>query len=150
MFDLNGLSEKDLHYPTAEEFKKHCEELDCIEAECKKKYGDDWQKYYLDIVFPSSDIDTDLRSFNRAIYGGYMPSYYGLPKDVHELHEMLHERIRVLFNDRDWMKYLHHEPGIPEINEVLINDALRTGMWRELPDELQDEYHRRAGDKDEL
>ena len=32
----------------------------------------------------------------------------------------------------------------PQAGELLLRDALRTGKWKELPDELQDEYHHRS------
>lgn len=39
----------------------------------------------------------------------------------------------------EWIE--QHDKGDPAAVEMLITDALRTGEWRELPDELHVEYH---------
>lgn len=58
------------------------------------------------------------------------------------LRELQSARMQYLFGDA---YDIYHLPKAedPDIADILVNDALKTGMWRELPDELQPIYHNR-------
>ena len=40
--------------------------------------------------------------------------------------------------------FMEHGPADPEIVSALLEDALSSGRWQELPDALQAEYHKRV------
>ena len=82
-------------------------------------------------------------SFGNGTYEGRMRHKAGVEKRAREL----------LGNDYDrlFMKPPQTIPWEPiaEVGELLIEDAIKTGKWKELPNELQDEYHRRVGGSEE-
>lgn len=53
-------------------------------------------------------------------------------------------RMRELYGNR-YEELVKHERMSREIGKLLVDDAIRTGKWRELPDALQAEYHERSG-----
>ena len=57
--------------------------------------------------------------------------------------EKLRMREYELFG-KDYDRLFFHKPHDPEIAELLLQDAVKTGKWQELPDCLQDEYKRRT------
>lgn len=84
------------------------------------------------------DINSHLTKYvNRVIYCGGGPGFTGTPEAVVLLRGIWVSRMRTLYGD-DWYTWPHYDPQVGEL-------LLRTGKWEELPDELQDEYHRRAG-----
>ena len=60
------------------------------------------------------------------------------------MRERFLERMHELYGD-EFDELRHHMDADSRVIELLIQDAIRTGKWKELPDELQDEYHKRVG-----
>lgn len=120
----------------------------CLEAEYREKYGASWWEFYkrdvLHVVV--SDYDVDMYIINSAIYHGTSPGISTSSPGVYrEFHEKLESRRRALYGD-DYDTLRYHRDKDDKVAKLLLDDALKTGMWKELPDELQDEYHRLAGD----
>ena len=51
-----------------------------------------------------------------------------------------------LYGD-DYDELRSYKNADPRVVELLLDDAVRTGKWKELPDELQPEYHKRVGNR---
>ena len=54
------------------------------------------------------------------------------------------KRTHELYGDK-YDELIHHERGDSRVAKLLLDDALRTGKWKELPDELQKEYKSLVG-----
>lgn len=114
----------------------------------KKKYGDSWRKIYNQdkgrLVDNSYDID--MKFVNSCIYHGSRP---GISDDGEMLKRVLimwQSRMQELYgSDYDELRY--HRNADPRVVELLLDDAMRTGKWKELPDELQPECHKRASNR---
>lgn len=55
------------------------------------------------------------------------------------------DEIREVYGDR-YEELRYHEAKDPEVSELLVRHAIKTGKWRELPKELHSMYHEMAGD----
>lgn len=139
---LSGLTEFDLDF----------DRLDQIDAEreqkqqmYKDKYGDDWYIRYLheEGIITGGDYDTYAKSVNTAIYYGCWASVSGNSKYVMLVPKMQEDRMHELYGDK-YEELKNHPAADPRIIELLIADAIKTGKWKELPDELQEEYHKRV------
>lgn len=137
--NLNNLTMDDIDFSSARE---GIEQIKKKRKEYQEKYGDDWLEHYMADNPVYSNTDFCEESINRAIYGGYEPCVSGA----------LQFRVKVEYPAKMkrlfgpfYKRYIHHEPNNPVVNKALIKDALKSGKWRELPKELQDEYHRMAG-----
>lgn len=157
--DTNKLSLKDLRLPdfSDEKYDKILEECDREQAEYCKKYGEieGVLRMLRDSGCLPSKEELEIRrnkEINTIIYRGGRPElmevYYGVKprdstSDPNNLRmKMWSERCQYLFGD-NYEKFVFHKPGDPEIVELLLQDALKTGKWQELPDCLQEEYNKR-------
>ena len=92
--------------------------------------------------------DRVLKQQNEAIYNsgrdGFRIGAYGYNKDEAERRAKrgLEARLDALFGPNRALLEKHRAKD-PVIGEILIADAVRTGHWRELPEELRREYCRR-------
>lgn len=114
-------------------------------AEFQAKYGDDWLEHYHEYMNPSLDYDMESKLMNHDIYAGHMSHVTGTGSFDWILKS--HSRMHDVYGDA-FERLQRHEPGNLEAVEPLLSWAIRTGRWRELPDCLQDEYHRRVGSGD--
>ena len=91
--------------------------------------------------------DTELKTINEEIYNGSL--YTALGTGWLRIRNAQLERLKFLFGLPDikacveWFKT--HDRGAPDTVEKLVSDALSTGKWKELPDELQSVYRERKG-----
>lgn len=138
--DLNGLTMDDIDFSRLPEITA---ELERIEKECKEKYGDDWWSHYVKATDPYYDVDLDERTINRFIYEGHEPCVSGL--GAFQIHTLYWEKMKRLFGPF-YKRYVNHKRNDPKVNKILIKDALKSGKWKELPECLQEEYHRLVGD----
>ena len=117
-----------------------------LRAEYKEKYGDDWWKFYnCDMgIGVDHSFDNAMKFVNSCIYYGSRP---GVSDDAVYLCRVLEtwqSRMWELYgSDYDELRY--HKNADPRVIGLLLDDAMRTGKWKELPDELQPEYRRRIG-----
>lgn len=92
------------------------------------------------------DYDCDAKLINELIYSGNMPNVrFTDPAYTVAFKKRYHARIRELFGE-DYYSYVLHDYGDKYVCNLLIQDAIKTGKWKELPDVLQEEYHKRVGD----
>lgn len=138
--DLNRLTMDDIDFSHLPEITA---ELDRVEKECKEKHGDNWWEHYLRATDPYYDVDLDERTINRSIYEGHEPCITGL--DVVQIQTLYYAKMKRLFGPF-YKRYVNHKRGDPKINKALIKDALKSGKWKELPECLQGEYHKLAGE----
>ena len=102
---------------------------------------------YEEIVAMDPGYDMELKTINAEIYTGSL--YTALGTGWLRTRNAQLERLKFLFGlpDMDacveWFKT--HGRGAPDTVEKLVEDAILTGKWKELPDELQTIYHERKG-----
>lgn len=140
LLDLNRLTMDDIDFSG---LPKIIAEDARIEKECKDKYGDDWWEHYVDATLPNRDIDSDEKLVNLHIYDGCMPFVTGILAFHYQ--DLYLKKLKRLFGPF-YKRYINHKPNDPKVNKALIKDALKSGKWKELPKELQGEYHKLAGD----
>lgn len=142
--NLDGLTIEDI------DFNKHLPKIrarrEKIKKECKEKYGDDWWEHYLAATNPKHGIDSTEEWVNKAIYEGCTPLLSGTPILVEQTYSRYYQKLKELFGPL-YKFHIRHKRNHPYVNKLLIKDALKTGKWRELPYELQDEYHKQAAKK---
>lgn len=98
-------------------------------------------------ICPKCDYDQDMKTINTCIYDGRL--YSGTGFSVAKMQKRQVERLKLLFglSDNaaclDWFRT--HGRGDSDVSEILIADAVGSGKWQELPDELQPLYLSRIG-----
>lgn len=114
--------------------------------EYKKKYGDGWWEVYKRDCgyYHDGSYDRNMKFVNSCIYHGSCPDSTD-PIDLMELRRMWRERMHVLYGGA-YDELERHKNADPRVVELLLQDAIKTGKWKELPNELQAEYRRWAGD----
>lgn len=144
---VDSLSLKDLDLPDSdvkpyrlrEEFEKCSEE----QEQFRKFYGKDWFRKWCEYVHLNPDYDVHLKLVNSAIYyGSEIRMCTADLSAIMEIRNLLESRRHELYGS-DYERLRHHEKGDPEVVELLLADAIKTGKWKELPDCLQEEYHKR-------
>lgn len=115
----------------------------------QKKYGNDWWNYYARDEGYIVDYDDMMKSINDAIYCGRLSGFSGTPKLLYERRKLQEERLQELFSGQYDLCNLP-KPKDPEVADILINDAIKTGKWEELPDSLQSLYHKKVKGEDVL
>lgn len=137
--DLGGLTMPKFDW---ERIRKNRARRRAEQAEYKEKYGDDWFEKWWNDKNPEPDYDTDMKFINNAIYYGDIPRVTGLGDNVKEHRKMIDNRLHEIYGEQ-YAELVFHAPGDPRAVELLLQDALKTGKWKELPDCLQEEYHKR-------
>lgn len=91
-----------------------------------------------------ADVDVDLLEANIGIFKGNRErGMLAAPGIVKKFMERLEKREHEVYGDRfEELKY--HRTNDPIVNHLLIEDAVKTGKWKELPYCLQGEYHKRV------
>lgn len=131
--------------PDGSSFQERQAKRDAQMAEYKRKYGADWFRRYARDMNGTPDYDSAMKRVNTCIYRGAYLEVSGIGERASRLRRLMRERPRELYGDR-YDELERHPYGDPRVAELLLQDAIRTGKWKELPDELQSEYHRRVGD----
>lgn len=145
--DLNNLTMDDIDFSRLSEISA---EIEREEKEYKEKYGDDWWERYIADTNPYHGIDSIEEMVNEAIYKGrYLWDCICIncdpPTMCIEIENRYWEKMKRLFGPF-YKRHVRHKPDDPKTNKALIKDALNTGKWKELPDELQKEYQKIKGD----
>lgn len=107
--------------------------------EYKRKYGSLWMTKYMEDKGLVCDYDSCLKIVNEAIYYGCRPHITGTFEALVSCYDLYEKRAREFYGDR-YDELVYHEPGDRHIAKLLLDDAVKTGKWKELPDELQSEY----------
>lgn len=147
MFDLDGLDTYEyLFEGLKEEFPRLLKEYAKKEAEYVRKYGreEGLRRYAMYLVTDDTiDYDVDLKDVNLAVYCGAAPM--STNRKLFLAFEKRYEaRMRELYGDR-YEELKNHRRGDSRVVEILLQDALKTGKWKELPNQLHEEYKKRAG-----
>lgn len=102
-----------------------------------EKYGDEWSDVYVkQHVRFVTDADR-RRDANMWIYEGIEPCCPPRLPD-HPYESICYQRMREVYGDA-YDRLRHHKSGDPEVVELLLQDAAKTGRWDELPECLQQE-----------
>lgn len=112
----------------------------------KNKYGKRWDKYYEQDMGFTIDFDLEMKAINTAIHEKKVPNVMGSYQALIALNQKCQKRISELFGDRYNIYVLCADDDL-DTDAVLIKDAVKTGKWKELPDDLQKEYWERADEK---
>lgn len=136
--DLN-LSGMDEYLGSPEQIRATVERVHAEVEVYEAKYGKDGLRRYLIDCGDILDFDLDMQHVNAFLW-------YGVPVvGDRAFKARADERMHEIYGDRyDELK--RHEWQDMEVAEMLIADAMKTGKWKELPDELQPLYHERIGD----
>ncbi len=91
------------------------------------------------------DYDVDMKYINCDIYNSHLACWMGTC--FAKMQRLQMDRMMSLIGLPDrkaCMEWLgEHSERDATVGELLVSEALVTGKWKELPDELQDEYHAR-------
>lgn len=103
--------------------------------EGEKRYFEDWIK--------NNEIEIE-KSTNTRMYTMGRVSFSMFARIPQYAINEFDKRCRELYGDRYDEIVNDPIPNDPRIAELLIQEALQTGRWEVLPDELVDEYWKRA------
>lgn len=91
------------------------------------------------------DYDVDMKYINCDIYNSHLACWMGTC--FAKMQRLQMDRMMSLIGLPDrkaCMEWLgEHSERDATVGELLVSEALVTDKWKELPDELQDEYHAR-------
>lgn len=136
--DLGGLTMPEFDFDRVKQIRLQRE---AEQAEYKKKYGDTWHDKWWADKNPKPDYDQFLKSINTSIYEGRFMRLMGVGEEVAKRQKQVWDRMHEIYGNQ-YNKLEVHAPGDPRVIELLLQDALKTGKWNELPDCLQTEYHK--------
>lgn len=117
---------------------------DAVKGEKWGELPDELYQAYHEII---PEYDETMQFINGNIYDRGSHYMTGTPEAISRILSAREARMRELYGDR-YDELSHCMPRDERVKECLIADALKTGKWMELPDELRDEYFRRAGGSD--
>ena len=140
--DLNGLTMDDIDFSGAREGLERAKQM---QKKYQEKYGDDWWEHYFEDTNPRHDVDWDEETINEAIYNGHRLCISGDPIWMVKMEKRYWDKMKRLFGPF-YKEYVRHGHNDPKVSKALLKDALKSGKWKELPEELQEEYHKMAGD----
>lgn len=112
-----------------------------------EKYGEkEGSERYMRDLFVNSVVDYDIvaRQVNVGIYNGMLPMVTGLCPMRGNVRRLYIKRTHELYGDK-YNELICHERGDSRVAKLLLDDAVRTGKWKELPDELQEKYRSLVG-----
>lgn len=143
--DLSALTMPPFDKEAAWERVRKCDEEI---AEYEKKYGDDWWEYYAEDTgfYKEDDYDRDMKRINKAIHCKTYIIGFGSPSRLYELKQKWLKRIKELFGDDYTYDRFFIEDDL-DCDTPLLEDALKTGKWKELPDDLQPIYQQKVKNK---
>lgn len=132
-----------------ERLRRIMKESDEEKKRLQEQYGDGWWDVWKKIKGIDKDYDVWTKKINTMIYHGR--TYHSgttCPQAYHLTKQRWEDRMHDLYGLAHGSFVTNCPGGYPNAAELLLEDALRTGKWKELPDELQQEYHERAKGKD--
>ena len=120
-----------------EELAESRQRFDEAEKRLRPEYGNDWFTAW------QTELDPDYPYYHKRMINEHIYSGTPLLSLSMELVNEWHIRMQELYGNEYKRLYFHRE-GDPEVVELLLQDALKTGKWQELPKCLHDEYKKRA------
>lgn len=140
LLDLNQLTIEDVDFSSVKEGMAEAKQK---EKEYETTYSDDWIAHYMADSDCYCHVDSDEQIINRAIFEGHRPVVVGQHAGIIE--RKYWEKMHRIFGPF-YKHYVNHEQNNPKANKALIKDATKSGKWKELPESLQEQYHRMAGE----
>lgn len=129
---LDGLTMPDLSRGGAVHAIKNSAEREI--GEYKAKYGDAWSERYLQDCCGDDDYSADMHTVNSAIL-------YGTSLIGTRFFDMQETRMRELYGSQ-YDELRQHLARDERVVELLLADAVKTGEWRELPEELLSDHRK--------
>lgn len=131
-----------------EKFAAYGAKVEAEIQEYKAKYGEDWYEHWSMDNARKREIKqaADMKLF----VNGRMYDYGCLQCSRHErfpqsFHDAFDQRAHEVYGDEYDELCANPVQRNPRVAELLIQDALRTGDWQSLPEELIPIYHERVG-----
>lgn len=142
--DLSGLTMPEIDWSGVKaDIVARESELDAYIEKYGEKEGS--ERYMRDLFADSSmDYDIAVKQANVGIYNGMLPMVTGLGPMRRNVRRLYIKRTHELYGDK-YDELIRHERGDSRVVKLLLDDALQTGKWKELPDELQEEYKSLVG-----
>ena len=107
------------------------------------------EEEWMSLVFRDMGFDNFYwESINRAIYTGRKPGWYmGSGPSYDQICKDWEVRMHKLYGNR-YAELREHSFKDESVKKLLLEDAMKTGKWKQLPKELWLEYHERIGVKE--
>lgn len=105
----------------------------------RNRYGSEWRKRYDIDKGHHVDYDWQLRVLNEGLYHGSMPMVSGTSEFAARVHYLYHEREREVYGSM-YDELVGHAYGDERVARLLVEDSVKTGRWKELPEELHGLY----------
>lgn len=130
--------------PSPEMIREAMAELEAAKQVYRDKYGDEEgeRRYYADQ--DEADRKVVRRSINERIYAFGTNSEFLNTFPCDSVKKNYDDRFRALCGDQYDEIAVYRTEEDPRIAELMIQEALQTGVWDELPRSLQPEYWRRV------
>ena len=109
----------------------------------KDKYGDKWQEQ-MDADYERDRCIRWRRWVNGRIYTIGQLRIFPTDRFSPEKEAYFEQRLHEVYGDQYDALISHRIRKDPRVAELLIQDAIRTGEWELLPDELHPAYHERV------
>ena len=127
------------------EIKRRVEEARLERERFQKVYGDKWFEMWARANGTWADDAHYRKNSNWVIYQGkllYMCVHTHRPIKETTEYKIHEQRMREVYGER-YEELKNHIGMRDDVTELLIQDAVRTKRWDELPEELQEECKRR-------
>lgn len=118
---------------------------DAMEQSYKDRYGEKWQEM-MDADFERRNEIARRQWVNERIYVFGRICMFPSEKHSDRAIAEFDARLREVYGSQYEELVQDRVIRDPRVAELLIQEALHTGEWEVLPDSLQAEYHKRAGD----
>ena len=121
--------------------------LECVRAEkdaYRKKYGSEWRKRYDIDKGHYVDYDWQLRVLNEGLYHGSVPMVSGASDFAARVHILYDQREHEVYGPM-YDELVGHAYCDERVAKLLVEDSVKTGKWRELPEELHGLYKEYVG-----
>lgn len=120
-------------------------QLAAKEQDYKDKYGDQWQAKYLDDAARKYQTSRNKYINGLIYYIGKLTVSF-VDDTTPEERAMFDQRLHAVYGEQYDELIENRTAWDPRVGELLIQEAIQTGTWEELPDQLQAEYHKRIGE----
>lgn len=128
-----------------ERLRRIMRESDEEKKRLQEQYGDGWWDAWKKIKGIDKDYSVTMKKINTLIYQGRRFYSGSCSPGVYPIMMNAWKKRMEEFYGPDYESFPRRCPGgYPNAAELLLNDALKTGKWKELPNDLQEEYHRRV------
>lgn len=125
-----------------EKVDAHLAKMEVVRQSYRDLYGEKWREIY----YADREREQDLinrKYINGKIYSTGLVSCCPGDRISDRERDEFDARLRAVYGDQYDEIKANRVDFDPRVAELLIQEALRTGEWEVLPDELQSLYHER-------